>query len=275
MKNGKLYIPNGSILYYIAVLLSFIGTAAFIWCNLQCYGALNIEFAAAEMNIDGFIKVEAWIYAVGALHLIANLSVPIGYILAKKRLWLAGIYGWGETLHSVVCVFALIVQAAVVLITNFLRLNDLVNFDMPWYETLLAFFLLFMLFGMVVFLFIALAVVITAIFSALKSVPFAANAIIYKITDEDILHSKKLISVITALCWLTAPLLELFIMFCIKPYISFDPDKLALIFIPYTIHAAAAVLLGLSMKNTAVAEQEQDLIAEQAIPSEVPRSYKG
>lgn len=271
MKNGKLYIPDGSVLYYIAVLLSFIGTAAFLWCNMQCYGALNIEFAAAEMSIDGFIKVEAWIYAVGALHLIANLSVPIGYILAKKKLWLAGIYGWGETLHSVVCVFALNVQAAVVLITNLLHFNDLLNFDMPWYEALLAFFLLFMLFGMVVFLFIALAVITTAILSALKSVPFAANAVIYKLTDEDILHGKKLISVITALCWLAAPLLELFIAFCIKPHINIDLDKLAVIFIPYAIHAAAAVLFGLSLKNKAVTEQS----AEQAIPSEVPRSYKG
>ncbi|MBE6888875.1 MAG: hypothetical protein E7485_02520 [Ruminococcaceae bacterium] len=271
MKNGKLYIPDGSVSYYIAVLLSFIGTAAFIWCNLQCYGALNLEFAAAEVNIEGFIKVEAWIYAVGALHLIANLSVPIGYILAKKKLWLAGIYGWGETLHSVVCVFALIVQAAIFVITNFLRLNDLVNFDMPWYETLLAFFLLFLLFGMVVFFFIAIAVITTAIFSALKSIPFAANAIIYKITDEDILHGKKLISVITALCWLAAPLLELFIAFCIKPYIGIDLNRLSAIFIPYTIHAAAAVLFGLSLKNKAVAEQS----VEQAIPAEVPRNYKG
>ncbi len=271
MKNGKLYIPNGSILYYIAILLSFIGTAVLIWCNLQCYGALNIEFAAAEISIDGFIKAEAWIYAVGALHLIANLSVPIAYILAKKKLWLAGIYGWGETLHSVVCVFALVVQSAILLITNFLRLNDLIDFDMPWYEALLAFFAIFMLFGMVVFLFIALAVVTTAIFSALKSVPYTANAIIYKLTDEDILHGKKLISVITALCWLAAPLLELFIVFCIKPYINIDLDKLAMIFIPYAIHAAAAVLFGLSLRNKAVAEQS----AEQAIPSEVPRSYKG
>lgn len=271
MKNGKLYIPDGSVLYYIALLLSFVGTAVLIWCNLQCYGAINIEFAAAEVNIEGFIKVEAWIYAVGALHLIANLSVPIGYILAKKKLWLAGIYGWGETLHSVVCVFALIVQAAIFIITNFLHLNNLVDFDMPWYEALLAFFAIFMLFGMVVFLFIALAVITTAIFSALKSVPFAANAIIYKITDEDILHGKKLISVITALCWLAAPLLELFIAFCIKPYINIDPAKLSVMFIPYAIHAAAAVLFGLSLRNKAIAEQP----AEPVIPAEVPRNYKG
>lgn len=268
MKNGKLYIPNGSILYYIAVLLSFIGTAALIWCNLNYYGALNLELGKTASTV-----FPVWIYAVGAIHLTADLSIPIGYILAKKKLWLAGIHGWFGITYTVVFMLALMIQFTLQTTSLF---NSLFNSNTSGFEEIIYFILALLIIVFIVVILVGLAAGIIAVASAIKALPYTANALSYHLANDNTFLNKNAVAVITSVSFLIIPLFEWLAASKISGLIGLGKNAF-LLFVPYIIHSAAAVLMSLSLKSDAIPADEQDTVCGniQAIPSEVPRSYKG
>lgn len=72
MNKGKLYVPKGSKLYVAAVILAF----AYV------VGRAVISFVATDTYIQGF----NYSFYVGIIMLVAELCIPIGFILAQKNL---------------------------------------------------------------------------------------------------------------------------------------------------------------------------------------------
>lgn len=282
MSKGRLYIPDRSKLYYGAVLLAFIGTVALIWCNYYCFGTLNMEFAELSIRIGDRYRAEAWLYVVGVLHLLTDLALPIGYILAKKNLRLAGIFGVGGVLYNAFFIIALLLQVTFTVL-GMVFSSDFQIFSTNFFENLLAWVIIGPMVIVALILMIVTIVIAAALFTALKGLPYAVSAVTYSLEHEKVLHSKKLAATINALSLLAIPCID--ILICVYPLNSFLPlaiDRLWLLFIPYSIHAVAALMFGLSMKNLppeAPKEQNSEekltepspTIAESIIPKLIDR----
>lgn len=246
MEKGRLYIPDRSILYYCAVLLAFIGTAALIWCNIYCFDAANSGFAYSRINYMDHIRPEWWIYIVGALQLLTDLSIPVAYILAKKELKYACIFGIGGIVFNAFLALAALIQVALTFIGDFLGAFNVTSMD--YFMTVLFFLPLFLLAAVIMLSFAVVAAVMIAI---IKGFPYAVSGLTYALEYEKALRSKKLGIIVNTVSMLLIPFSEIFMCRLLEEHdlMYTISDRLWWLFVPYLIHALAALLFGLSMKN--------------------------
>ncbi len=246
MEKGRLYIPDRSILYYCAVLLAFIGTAALIWCNIYCFDAANSGFAYSRINYMDHIRPGWWIYIVGALQLLTDLSIPFAYILAKKDLKYACIFGIGGIVFNAFLALAALIQVALTFIGDFIGAFNVTSMD--YFMTILFFLPLFLL---AVVILLGFAVVAAVTIAIIKGFPYAVSGLTYALEYEKVLRSKKLGIIVNTVSMLLIPFSELLVCGLLEEHdlMYTIEDRLLGLYGPYLIHAVAALLFGLSMKN--------------------------
>ncbi len=199
---GKLYIPNNSKLYYFAVILSI---AAFVISIV--YNIINHRAAVYEFRKGGVM----WT-VVGCLHLIANLAIPLGFILARKKVWLSSLGTLAGAVSITISIFADFIASSESIFLFFFVLPIALFLDATFYMVM-ATMLLFFVFGTV---------------------------------DHAKLRDKIAATAISMLGWLS---LAITYHFFYTIHINIHPHPTILGAVAYFLPAAAAMVLGLAMKN--------------------------
>ncbi len=213
-RKGALYIPDRSPLYATAVAISVFSVIFKLIYSTLAHGAPEYEFV---YDIGGSYTVGS---VLGILHIITDLTIPLGFILCKKKLWKAS---FGILFSSVQIIVGLIAVTFSVAESIILSIT------------------------------VGIFVLITDI--TIYLVLVACSCFIAYRTN---IH-KSIIKYYPSLCWF---ILALAYHFFYSMYLEYKPEPTIFGAVAYLMPAAAAFVLGCSIKNKPIEEQTEVSVEE-------------
>lgn len=242
-KRPTLYVPDHSKLYYISIIVAIAAVIIRLLLNFIFFGSADPAFAGysgsllfAEPN-----RSTGWLIASGIVQLLASASIPLGYFLAKKKLWFAQLGFLMLLVYNIVCYIPVLMQMSFIL-DMMSMLDPKVNAE--------AILLNILLMILIIFIFILLlAVMLIRVFGAIPGV------ILYNLAAKGRLRNNKPIIIATAIGWGVMMLMDLSLSMEMNDTLSdYATDRISDVYLllnclPYLINLAAAILFGLSLER--------------------------